>query len=282
LVTIAELLSRGLRYLEGTSPSPRLDSEILLRHALACPRSHLIAHPEEVVPRTLAWRYARQLCQRRKGVPIAYLTGEREFWSLRLRVDPATLIPRPETEDLVALALSFIPSNAEWRVADLGTGSGAIALAVATERPYCEVVAVDSSANALAVARQNAKDHDVRNISFLASDWFKALHGESFDLVLANPPYIADGDPRLEAEVLDYEPFQALIAGETGFEALERIAEDALCHLAAGGYLIMEHGPGQSARLVEFLGSLGYHSVASHHDLNGHDRIIQGQIIRNR
>jgi len=214
-------------------------------------------------------------------MPVAYLTGEREFWSLSLRVNPTTLIPRPETEDLVALALALIPAKTKARIADLGTGSGAIALAVASERPHCDVTAIDRSSNALDVARQNAENHDIRNVRFLSSNWFENLSGETFDLVLANPPYVADGDPRLEPEVLAHEPVQALIAGKTGYEALERIAEDALNHLSEGGYLLMEHGPGQSARLIEFLTSLGYDKVARHYDLNGHDRIIQGQLIRN-
>jgi len=280
--TIAELLKRGTRYLEGASPSPRLDCEVLLCHTLACPRSRLLARPDEEVQRPWAWRYARQLRQRRRGVPVAYLTGEREFWSLSLRVNPSTLIPRPETEDLVALALSLIPTDTARRVVDLGTGSGAIALAIAKERPLSSVTAVDSSAEALVIAQRNAEDHHLRNIRFLCSNWFDGLTGETFDLVLANPPYVAEGDTRLEPEVLTHEPFQALISGPTGFEALERIAEDALGHLAEGGHLIMEHGPGQSPRLIEFLKSLGYHSVAGHHDLSGHDRIVHGQFIGRR
>jgi len=277
MVTIAESLNRGTRYLDGASPSPRLDCEVLLCHALACPRSRIFARPEDTVPSTQAWRFARLLRHRRKGVPVAYLTGEREFWSLSLRVNPATLIPRPETEDLVALTLSLIPTDTETHIVDLGTGSGAIALAIAKERPRCDVTAVDSSVEALAVARQNAEDHGLENVCFLCSDWFEALPRRTFDLVLANPPYVAENDPRLESEVLAHEPVQALISGTTGFEALERIATDTLDHLAEVGHLIMEHGPGQSAHLIEFLESLGYHGVTTHHDLSGHDRIIHGQ-----
>lgn len=215
------------------------------------------------------------------GVPVAYLTGEREFWSLNLRVSPETLIPRPETEELVALALSLIPADSAMRIIDLGTGSGAIALAIADERPRCRVTAVDTSAAALEVARRNAEDHGIRNVRILHSNWFDALPGETFDIVLANPPYVAEGDPRLEPEVLAHEPYQALISGRSGFEDLERIAEDALNHLPPGGHLIMEHGPGQSARLVEFMASLGYHNVLTHHDLSGHDRIVHGQYMGN-
>jgi len=282
MATIADSLNRGIRFLNDASSSPRLDCEVLLCHALECPRSRLFARPEEEVPRLQAWRYGHLLRRRREGVPVSYLTGEREFWSMNLRVNPATLIPRPETEDLVALALSLIPIDTATRLIDLGTGSGAIALAIAKERPCCNVTAVDRSQDALVIARQNAEDHQLKKVRFLCSDWFDALPGETFDLVLANPPYVAEGDPRLEPEVLAYEPVQALISGATGFEALERIATDALHHLAEGGHLIMEHGPGQSVRLIEFLESLGYHRVVRHHDINGHDRLVHAQFIGKR
>lgn len=280
MVTVAEALHRGTRYLDGKSPSPRLDCEVLLCHALAWPRSRLFARPDTALAKSDAWRYGRLLRQRGKGVPVAYLTGAREFWSMNLRVGPATLIPRPETEELVALALQLIPPNSEMRIIDLGTGSGAIALAIASERPRSQITAVDNSAAALEVTRLNVADHQLRNVRLLHSNWFEALSGEHFDIVVANPPYIAEGDPRLEPEVRAYEPYRALISGRSGYEDLERIAEDALNHLVDGGHLLMEHGPGQSAQMVVFLESLGYHSVTTHYDLSGRDRIVQGRYNR--
>jgi release factor glutamine methyltransferase len=273
-VTIAHLLAQATARLN--TDTARLDAEVLLAHVLDKPRSHLFAWPDNTPDDAQLQRFEQALARRLAGEPVAHLTGRREFWSLPLRVTQDTLIPRPETETLVTQALGVIPTGSPLAIADLGTGSGAVALAIASERPDCRVVATDSSAAALAVARSNAQTLHVNNIEFLQGDWCTALQG-TFDLVVSNPPYIAALDPHLETGDVRFEPRSALAAGETGMDALSAIAHCAAEHLNAGGWLMMEHGYDQSDAARQLLESTGYRDIDDIRDDAGLDRVIRGR-----
>lgn len=254
----------------------RRDGEILLGHCLGRPRSWLFTWPEAEVPPEPAARYRDLLARRRAGEPVAYLVGERDFWSLSLRVTAATLVPRPDTETLVSWALDLpLPETA--RVLDAGTGSGAIALALAAERPGWQLTAVDRDPAALAVATGNAERLGLGPVRFLVSDWLAALHGERFDLVVANPPYLAADDPHLEGPALAHEPVQALVAGSTGLEDLATLAAAAPAHLAPGGWLLLEHGCDQGEAVRGLLAGAGFDAVATRRDLAGLERASGGR-----
>jgi release factor glutamine methyltransferase len=251
----------------------RADAELLLAHLIGCPRSWLYAHGDELVSAELASRYAALLQRRAAGEPVAYLLGRREFWSLDLEVTPATLVPRPETELLVELALERLPPGGAERVIDLGTGSGALALALAQERPRVQVTAVDASAAALEVAQRNAARLCLERVRFLRSDWFSAVRDESFDLVVSNPPYLASDDPHLREGSLPFEPHMALASGPDGLDALRRICQDAPAHLRAGGWLLFEHGLAQGSAARELLQASGLEQVQTWRDLEGRERV---------
>ena len=270
--TVADTLRAAAARL-ADSDSPRLDAELLLAHALGRDRSHLRAHPEAVLSAAQAHRYAELVEARRRGEPIAYLTGEREFWSLPLKVTPATLIPRPETELLVEQALALIPVDADWSVLDLGTGSGAIALAIAKERPHCRVTAVDISELALSVARHNAHRLGLSNVEFLQGDWFTPLTARHFQLIVSNPPYVGASDPHLLEGDLRFEPVQALTSGGDGLVDIRRIVAGAAAHLHAGGHLLLEHGFAQGEAVRGLLEAAGFAEVRSVLDLGGQERI---------
>lgn len=253
----------------------RRDGEVLLGYCLGRSRSWLFTWPEAEVPAASAARYRDLLARRRAGEPVAYLVGERDFWSLSLRVTAATLVPRPDTETLVSWALGLsLPDDA--RVLDAGTGSGAIALALASERPGWRVTAVDRDPAALAVAADNAERLGLGPVRFLESDWFAALGGERFDLVVANPPYLAADDPHLAGPALAHEPQQALVAGPTGLEDLAALVAAAPGCLAPGGWLLLEHGCDQGAAVRGMLADAGFEAVATHRDLAGLERASGG------
>jgi release factor glutamine methyltransferase len=273
--SIASLLANAAQQLTGDSA--RLDAAVLLAHVLGKPRTYLLAWPDRQPDAAQQQRYAGLLARRLRGEPVAYLTGWREFWSLELEVTPDTLIPRPETETLVALALQAIPVDAALQIADLGTGSGAIALALASERPRCQVVATDRSVAALAVAKRNAGRLQLNNIEFLAGHWFAPLAGRRFDLVVSNPPYIATQDPHLNTGDVRFEPRGALTAGTHGMEALREIAQDARAHLLDNGRLFMEHGYDQGPAACALLQDMGYLEVRDHPDPAGLDRVVTGE-----
>lgn len=268
--TVAELLSVDL-------PMARADAEYLLAHALQTTRAWLYTHATDAVDEQVAQRYRRLLARRQAGEPVAYLTGWRGFWTLELQVTPATLVPRPETELLVELALARLPPETAGRVADLGTGSGAIALAIAKERPRCRVVATDASPQALDVARGNAVRNRIANIAFRLGDWYAPLAGEAFDLIASNPPYIAEGDPHLQRGDLRFEPTAALVSGADGLEAIRTIVDGAAAHLHPGGWLLLEHGLDQGAAVRGVLQAAGFHEVVTERDLEARERVSLGR-----
>jgi release factor glutamine methyltransferase len=280
-LTLAALLARGVRRLGSAaaaappSASPDLDAELLLAHALEIPRARLRSHGETPVDPQRAALYLALLERRAAGEPLAYLTGWREFWSLRLAVSPAVLVPRPETELLVerALALRAAP---EGYVADLGTGCGAVALALARERPHWRVVASDVSADALEVARANAATLGLAQVEFRQGNWFEPLAGERFDLLLSNPPYVAADDPALAGARM-HEPRLALTPGADALACLRTLARGAPRHLAADAWLLLEHGAEQAPDVRHELVAAGFRYVRSHRDLAGHERMTEGQ-----
>jgi release factor glutamine methyltransferase len=274
--TVAETLRNAARSLEQGSESPRLDAELLLGKVLGLSRSRLIARADEPVAPEREQAFTMLIERRLHGAPVAYLTGTREFWSMPLRVTPDVLVPRPETELLVELALQHLPRELPGEVLDLGTGSGAIALAIATERPLARVTAVDISPPALEIAMQNSRDLGVTNIDWRVGNWLAAVPGERFHLIVANPPYVAATDPALEK--LAAEPALALCVGPTGLEALAAIAAEAASHLHRSGWLMLEHGSDQAPAVAQLLRRRGFTQVATHLDFSGKPRVTLGTI----
>jgi release factor glutamine methyltransferase len=272
---IRALLEQARRELGTTSA--RLDAEILLAACLDKPRSYLHTWPERGINQYELECFRQLIRRRTRGEPVAHLTGEREFWSLPLAVTPDTLVPRPETETLVELALDKLPPDTTLRVADLGTGSGAIALAVAAERPRCEVIATDISEPALSVARHNAERLGLDNIRFITGNWCEPLPAGRFDAILSNPPYVAERDPHLDAGDVRFEPRKALAAGPEGMDALRRIAHCANGHLRRCGWLIVEHGYDQGEKVMQLLLAEGYRDVSTHNDSAGLSRVTLGR-----
>jgi release factor glutamine methyltransferase len=264
-------IAKATELLSATSESPRLDAELLLARALDVPRSYLFAHPDDEMDQDAADRYSEVVERRRRGMPMAYITGEKEFWSMSLIVTPDTLVPRPETETLIDQALMRLPRRAEMRVLDLGTGSGAIALAVARERPACHVVATDVSAGALAVARENARRLLIPNVEFLEGDWLEPVTEQQFDLIVSNPPYVAANDAHLDA--LAFEPRGALESGEDGLDAIRQISAGAAAVLVDDGWLLLEHGSEQADAVAEILASNGWQEIKGVNDLAGLPRV---------
>ena len=275
--TISDALHTATLLLERTSASARLDAELLLEYVTGLSRTDFRAAPERALPAAAGWSFQQLIRRRLQGEPVAYIRGHQEFWSLLLEVSPAVLIPRPETELVVERTLALLRPDAK-EVADLGTGSGAIALAVASERPSLQVTAVDASADALEIARRNAARLQLGNVHFERGSWFTPFAGRRFDVVAANPPYIARGDSKLAADVGRFEPEIALIAGATGLEAIEQIVAQAAAHLQPGGWLVLEHGWTQAAAVRERLVRSGFAHVRSHADLAGHERVTEGSV----
>ena len=272
--TVARTLSSAVRRLIDHSESPRLDAELLLGKVLGLSRAGLIVRGEQPVPAASHSAYQVLLDGRIDGMPVAYLTGEREFWSLPLKVTNDVLVPRPETELLVEQALALLPPDTQRSVLDLGTGSGAIALAIASERPQAHITAVDLSEAALGIAAANAQALGTVHIHWRHGVWFEAVPGERFDLIVANPPYLADTDPALVQ--LAAEPLLALASGPTGLEALGAIIAAAPRHLAPGGWLLLEHGSTQSAEVASLMRAAGFGTIRSHTDAAGLPRLALG------
>jgi release factor glutamine methyltransferase len=274
VATIADAVKSAELTLKPHSESPRLDAELLLATLLGLPRSALIARGNEPVALHDESAYAELIAKRARGVPIAYLTGSREFWSLPLKVSPAVLVPRPETEVLVEHALALWPRDAHCSVLDLGTGSGAIALSLAHDRPRWAITGVDISAAALEVAALNAQSLQLSQVKWRLGSWFDPVAGERFHLIVANPPYIAAKDPALTA--LGAEPAAALVAGPTGLEALCAIIAQAPKHLHACGWLALEHGAAQAHDVAQLLMQHGFDSIRTYSDFSGRPRVTLG------
>lgn len=270
--------SASVAQLLAAPPAPlRREAEMLLAHVMAVPRTTLLAKGEKQPSPEQRARFDALLARRAAGEPMAYLTGTREFWSLPkpLTVTPAVLIPRPETELLVEWAVQRCDARGEWAVADLGTGSGAIALALRLERHEARVTATDISPEALAVAQANAKDCGAGSIDFLQGSWWVPLKGKRFDLIVSNPPYIAEGDPHLPA--LRFEPQAALVSGRDGLDALRVIVSGAAAHLKPGGFLMVEHGTTQGQAVRALFTAAGFRDIESRRDYAGHERVTGGQ-----
>jgi release factor glutamine methyltransferase len=259
-------------------PDARHEAEQLLLHVIGRDRAWLFAHGDAALADADAAAFEALLARRIAGEPVAYLVGHRGFWTLDLQVSPATLIPRPETERLVELALERLPADRPLRIADLGTGTGAIALSLASERPQAQVVATDSSADALAVAHANGVSNAIANVEFRHGSWWAPLQGERFHLVASNPPYIADGDAHLAQGDLRFEPPTALSSGADGLEAIREIVGDASTHLMPGGWLLLEHGWDQGAAIRVLMTAAGFVDVATETDLEQRDRVTLGRV----
>ncbi|MEE3087162.1 MAG: peptide chain release factor N(5)-glutamine methyltransferase [Pseudomonadota bacterium] len=273
-VTIKQALDVAAGEL-SQSDSPRLDAELLLAHILSVERSHLYAHPEQTLSCVVCQRFDVLVRRRAQSEPIAYLLGEKSFWDLTLKVSPAVLIPRPETELLVETALGLGVCTASLQVADLGTGSGAIALAVGKSRPRWRITGTDISPYALEIARQNRETLGLGNVAFKEGSWCDVLPGGTMDIIIANPPYIAPDDPHLTLGELRYEPVMALRADSDGYRDLQCIAAQAREKLASGGWLLMEHGYAQQETLQALLRDFGYSDVKGKKDLAGVPRMVQ-------
>lgn len=254
-----------------------VDARLLLQHVLGKSHAQLLTHPEQVLTPVEEKSFLDLTERRARGEPVAYLVGEREFYSLNFKVSPAVLIPRPETELLVDLALARIPADRPCKVLDLGTGSGAVGISIAKQRPLVRVTAVDAADDAVAMANVNAQQLGTANVSVRAGDWFNGLAGEKFDLIVSNPPYVADGDPHLAQGDLRFEPQSALMAGVDGLDCLRVIIAAATTHLPAGGWLLLEHGYDQAQACRELLTAAGFGEVFSNPDLAGVLRVSGGR-----
>jgi len=273
---IATLLKNGASRL-AQLPSGRLDSELLLGHVLRCDRVALFRDSDRVISTALRDQFNAMVAARARGQPLAYLRGVQEFWSLSLHVNEHVLVPRSETELLVSTALSVVPESRPPRIADLGTGSGAVGLALASELQQASVIALDRSSLALRVARVNRVRCGLDNVMFLQSDWLAAVADQAFDIIVANPPYVAADDPLLTESDLRYEPRQALASGFDGLDALTGLATQAPRALTAGGWLIMEHGSTHGLAVRSLYSAAGLIEISTLRDLAGLDRVTIGQ-----
>ncbi|NMN91710.1 [protein release factor]-glutamine N5-methyltransferase len=270
----AWLTSAAARLAAGESP--KRDAEVLLGFVTGKARTFLLAFGETILTETQLQQLESLLTRRMAGEPVAYLTGEREFWSLSLAVSPATLIPRPDTECLVEQALSRLPPGGA-SVLDLGTGAGAIALSIASERPDCQVTGIDVQPAAVALAQHNAARLNIKNVRFLQGDWFSPLSPTRFALIVSNPPYIDAADSHLAQGDVRFEPASALIAAENGLADLRFIIENSINYLQSNGWLLLEHGWRQGAAVRQLLQRNGFARIATCQDYGGNDRVSLGQ-----
>ncbi len=264
-------ITDAVERLAPSSDSARLDAEILLCQTIDMPRSYLFAHPEDELDDLTRDRFETLLQRRIDGEPMSYITGTREFWSHELLVSPATLVPRPETELLVELALREIPRKAEWQILDLGTGSGAIAISIAAERLLCTVTATDLSPDALAIAAENVRHSDLANVDCILGSWTAPVADQQFNIIVSNPPYVRDDDQALQN--LRHEPLSALASGADGLDDIRILATDCAAILAADGWLMMEHGADQQADVDGILEAAGWVDITCHNDLAGKPRV---------
>ena len=275
--SLRDLLKDVASRLEAVSESPQLDAEVLLGRAIDMPRSYFFAHPEDVPDDDAVARLEKNVARRLGGEPMAYITGSAEFWSLELMVTPATLVPRPETEILVELALREIPRAEPWKILDLGTGSGAIAVAIAGERPLCDITAIEQNLDALRIAEQNVRNLDLANVTCLHGDWTAPVQGGLFDLIVSNPPYVEAGYPGLDR--LAWEPQTAIVSGEDGLDAIRVLARDCARILKVGSTMMLEHGFEQEKGVASILDTCGWFSIECHKDYAGLPRVTTARKI---
>lgn len=261
----------------STSESPRRDAEILLEHVTGKARTFILAFGETQLTAAQEQQLATLLARRKTGEPVAHLTGEREFWSLPLYVSAATLIPRPDTECLVEQALARL-ADSPCRILDLGTGTGAITLALASERPDCQVTAVDVMPDAVQLAQRNLARLGFRNVQILQSSWFSAVSHQQFEMIVSNPPYIDEHDPHLSQGDVRFEPLTALVAANEGLADIEHIISTAREHLVSGGWLLLEHGWTQGAAVQALFCAAGYENVETCRDYGDNDRLTLGKL----
>lgn len=273
--TIESAVKDATERLRAVTDAPRLEAELLMARAINMPRSFLFAHPGDELDEASLRRLNDTVERRLAGEPMAYITGIREFWSMELAVSPATLVPRPETELLVDVALRDIPRTAEWQILDLGTGSGAVALAIGRERPSCHITATDISAEALAAARENANRNNIGNVEFLQGDWLGPVAERRFEVIVSNPPYVPDDDEALVK--LQAEPMLALKAGAEGLDAIEVLARGCPAIITSGGLLVIEHGAGQEAAVAALLKAHGWANIRCYQDYSGLPRITSAR-----
>lgn len=259
------------------SANARLDAELLVMSVCGVSRTELITRQENALTEVQVRQLYELVSRRKKGEPIAYLTRTREFWSMELAVSPATLIPRPETEVLVEQALACIPAGADWTIADIGTGCGAIALALASERPSCRVIATDQVQDALDIARENAARHRLSTVTFRHGSWLEPLAGETMDVIVSNPPYVRTGDPHLTSGDVRFEPVDALAAGADGLDAIRHIVTHAQSCLRMRGWLLLEHGYDQGASVTRIMRQSRYINITTHQDLADRERVTRCQ-----
>jgi len=278
--TVASLLANATHRISEAlaldKREARIEARVLLAHALAANHAWLIAHDRDIPTPAQQIDIENLIARRTFGEPVAYIVGEREFFGLNFAVTPAVLIPRPDTELLVETALERLSEHTPCHILDLGTGSGAIGITLARQRPMAAVVAVDTSADALRLAKSNARRLCTKNVHFIASDWYTELGVRKFDMIVSNPPYIATGDPHLDAGDLRFEPSQALASGFDGLGAIRCIVAGSATHLRQGGTLIIEHGQAQGAACRELFHQAGFCQVASLQDLAAHERVTLG------
>jgi len=275
--TIKQTLLDATTQLQHRSDTARLDAEVLLAHVLHKTRTWLMTWPEHSLTAAEKSEFDDLLRQRIEGKPIAYLIGQQEFWSLKLKVNEHTLIPRPETECLVEQALSLIPPDAKFEIADLGTGSGAIALALAKERPDCHITAIEQSAKAMAVAQENAKTLGLLNVSFSQANWLEGIGQDRFDIILSNPPYIESCDPHLQQGDVRFEPVTALQSGAEGLDDIQQIIVQAKNCLKPFGWLLIEHGYTQQQQVLTLLQRHGFQNTLGYKDYAGQARFVVAQ-----
>lgn len=259
------------------SDSAALDTDLLICHVLDKDRVYLYTHPEQTLTAEQAAQFEILFERRHRGEPLAHITGRSEFWSLPLKSTAATLIPRPDTECLVETVLELYPHNSPCRVLDLGTGTGAIALALASERPAWDILGLDLSPEAVALANDNACSLRLERVRIIPSDWFAAVAGEAFDIIVSNPPYIAESDPHLQQGDVRFEPHSALVAGVDGLSDIRRIVSSAPAHLVPGGRLLLEHGYQQAAAVAAELAACGFGAIDNRRDYGGNIRVSLGQ-----
>ena len=276
-MNIQQALEQANLDLSDASPSATLDAQVLLTHVLHCNTAHLLAWPEKELDKEQSTSFLSLVKQRQSGKPVSHLTGVREFWSLDFFVDDSTLIPRPETETLVEFVLNKFTGNRSYKLIDMGTGTGAIAISIAKEKPDWIITASDISTDALELAKKNGKQHHTDNITFVQSSWFENIKTSDFDLIISNPPYIAENDPHLKQGDVRFEPQRALTSGEAGMDDINHLCQHAKDHLASDGWLIVEHGYNQHQLVFDCFTNNGFTQIEQSRDLSGHTRMTAGK-----